>query len=179
MKSCAEIASTEVPEFLKKQFNYKNMQEIPRITKVTVSRGIGEALNNSKAIDISVQEIKTIIGRTPLVTKSKKSVANFKLREDVPIGLKLTLRKGAMYAFLDKLIHLAFPRIKDFRGIETSGFDGRGNFNMGLVEQTNFPEIEFDQIDKIRGLNISISTTAKTDEESLALLKALGFPFKK
>ena len=179
MKSCAEIASTEVPEFLKKQFNYKNMQEIPRITKVTVSRGIGEALNNSKAIDISVQEIKTIIGRTPLVTKLKKSVANFKLREDVPIGLKLTLRKGAMYAFLDKLIHLAFPRIKDFRGIETSGFDGRGNFNMGLVEQTNFPEIEFDQIDKIRGLNISISTTAKTDEESLALLKALGFPFKK
>lgn len=178
MKSCAEIASTQVPEILTKQFNYKNVNEVPRVSKITVSRGLGEALNNSKAIDISIEEFRTIVGRNPVMTKSKKSIAGFKLRQDVPIGLKLTLRKAPMYSFLDKLIHLAFPRIKDFRGIATSGFDGRGNFNMGLVEQTNFPEIEYDQIDKIRGLNISVTTTAKTDEEGLALLKALGFPFK-
>ena len=179
MKSCSEIMGTEVSSVLTKQFNYKNMHEVPRITKVTVSRGLGEALNNSKAIDISTQEFQTIVGRTPVVTQSKNSIAGFKLRQDVEIVMKVTLRKAAMYAFLDKLIHLAFPRIRDFRGIETSGFDGRGNFNFGLVEQTTFPEIEYDQIDKIRGLNIAVTTTAKTDEEGLALLRALGFPFKK
>jgi large subunit ribosomal protein L5 len=179
MKSCSELARTQVPEILTKQFNYKNLHQVPRVTKITVSRGLGEALNNSKAIDTSIEEFQTIIGRTPIVTNSKKSIAGFKLRQDVPIGLKLTLRKAPMYAFLDKLVHLAFPRIKDFRGIDTSGFDGRGNFNIGLVEQTSFPEIEYDQIDKIRGLNISVTTSAETDEEGLALLRALGFPFKK
>jgi len=180
MKSCAEIAKTEVQEILTKQFNYKNVQEVPRVMKITVSRGLGEALNNNKAIDTSIEEFQTIVGRTPVVTNSKKSIAGFKLRENVPIGLKVTLRKKSMYSFLDKLVHLAFPRIKDFRGINpSSGFDGQGNFNIGLVEQTTFPEIEYDQIDKIRGLNISITTSAKTDEEALALLRALGFPFKK
>ena len=180
MKSCAEIAKTEVQGILTKQFNYKNVQEVPRVMKITVSRGLGEALNNNKAIDTSIKEFQTIVGRTPVVTNSKKSIAGFKLRENVPIGLKVTLRKTSMYSFLDKLVHLGFPRIKDFRGIDPSfGFDGRGNFNIGLVEQTTFPEIEFDQIDKIRGLNISITTSAKTDEEALALLRALGFPFKK
>jgi len=164
---------------LTKEFNYKNFHQVPKITKITVSRGLGESLNNSKALDISIDEFKTIIGRAPVVTIAKKAIAGFKLREGVPIGLKVTLRKSAMYSFLDKLIHLAFPRIKDFRGINKSGFDGRGNFNIGFVEQIAFPEIEYDKIDRIRGLNISISTTAKTDEEGFALLKALGLPFKK
>lgn len=178
MKSCSEIAKTEVPEVLSKKFNYKNIHQVPKVTKITISRGLGEALNNNKALDISIDEFKVIIGRTPIVTKAKKAIAGFKLREGLPVGLKVTLRKAAMYSFLDKLIHLAFPRIKDFRGINKSGFDGRGNFNIGFVEQTAFPEIEYDKIDKIRGLNISITTTAKTDEEGLALLKALGLPFK-
>lgn len=180
MKSCSEIAKTDVPEVLSKQFNYKNIHQVPKVTKITVSRGLGEALNNSKAIDLSVEEFGTILGRTPIVTESKTSIAGFKLRQDVPIGIKVTLRKTAMYSFLDKLIHLAFPRIRDFRGIEKScGFDGRGNFNIGFAEQTTFPEIDYDKIDKIRGLNISITTSAKTDEEGLALLQVLGLPFKK
>ena len=179
MKNCSDIAKTEVFDVLTKEFNYKNFHQVPKITKITVSRGLGESLNNSKSLDISVDEFKTIIGRAPVVTIAKKAIAGFKLREGVPIGLKVTLRKAAMYSFLDKLIHLAFPRIKDFRGINKSGFDGRGNFNIGFVEQIAFPEIEYDKIDRIRGLNISISTTAKTDEEGFALLKALGLPFKK
>lgn len=179
MKSCSEIAKTEVFDILTKEFNYKNFHQVPKITKITVSRGLGESLNNSKALDISIDEFKIIIGRAPVVTIAKKAIAGFKLREGVPIGLKVTLRKSAMYSFLDKLIHLAFPRIKDFRGINKAGFDGRGNFNIGFVEQIAFPEIEYDKIDRIRGLNISISTTAKTDEEGFALLKALGLPFKK
>ncbi len=179
MKSCSEIVNTEICDILTKEFGYKNIQEVPRVTKITISRGLGEALNNTKALDISINEFKTIVGRSPIVTNSKKAIAGFKLREGVPIGLKVTLRKKAMYSFLDKLIHLAFPRIKDFRGINTSGFDGRGNFNIGFVEQIAFPEIEYDKIDRIRGLNISITTTAKTDEEALALFRALGLPFKK
>jgi large subunit ribosomal protein L5 len=178
MKSCSEIAKTEVRDVLTKQFNYKNMHEVPQVTKITISRGVGEALNNNKALDISVDEFKTIIGRAPFITNAKKAIAGFKVREGVPIGIKVTLRKKAMYSFMDKLIHLAFPRIKDFRGINKSGFDGRGNFNIGFTEQIAFPEIEYDKIDKIRGLNIAISTTAKSDEEGLALLKALGLPFK-
>nr|YP_007476236.1 ribosomal protein L5 [Diacronema lutheri]YP_009863757.1 ribosomal protein L5 [Pavlova sp. NIVA-4/92]AGE93735.1 ribosomal protein L5 [Diacronema lutheri]QKE31088.1 ribosomal protein L5 [Pavlova sp. NIVA-4/92] len=178
MKSCSEIAKVEVRDILTKQFNYKNIHEIPQITKITISRGVGESLNNNKALDISVDEFKVIIGRAPVITNAKKAIAGFKLREGAPIGLKVTLRKKAMYSFIDKLIHLAFPRIKDFRGINKSGFDGRGNFNIGFTEQIAFPEIEYDKIDKIRGLNIAISTTAKTDEEGLALLQALGLPFK-
>lgn len=178
MKSCSEIARTEVRDILTKQFDYKNIHEVPEVKKITISRGVGEALNNTKALDISVDEFKLIIGRAPLITNAKKAIAGFKLREGVPIGIKVTLRKKAMYSFMDKLIHLAFPRIKDFRGINKSGFDGRGNFNIGFTEQIAFPEIEYDKIDKIRGLNIAISTTAKTDEEGLALLQALGLPFK-
>jgi large subunit ribosomal protein L5 len=179
MKTCLEIAKTEVPETLTKKFNYKNIHQVPKVKKITVSRGLGEALNNSKAIDISAEEFGVILGQMPVTTYSKNSIAGFKLREGVPVGIKTTLRKVSMYSFLDKLVNLAFPRIRDFRGIERSGFDGRGNFNIGLVEQTTFPEIEYDKIDKIRGLNISITTTANTDEEGLALLQALGFPFKK
>lgn len=178
MKNCLEIAKTDVPDILTKQFNYKNIHEVPQVTKITISRGVGEALNNNKALDISIEEFKTIVGRLPVVTNAKKAIAGFKVREGVPIGIKVTLRKKSMYSFMDKLIHLAFPRIKDFRGITKSGFDGRGNFNIGFTEQIAFPEIEYDKIDKIRGLNIAISTTAKTDEEGLALLKALGLPFK-
>jgi large subunit ribosomal protein L5 len=178
MKSCSEIAKTEARDVLIKEFNYKNIHEVPQVTKITISRGLGEAVNNNKALDLSINEFKIIIGRAPIVTTAKKAIAGFKIREGLPIGIKVTLRKKAMYSFLDKLIHLAFPRIKDFRGINKVGFDGRGNFNIGFVEQTAFPEIEYDKIDKIRGLNISISTTAKTDEEGLALLRALGLPFK-
>lgn len=178
MKNCSDIAKTEVRDILTKQFNYKNVHQVPQVTKITISRGVGEALNNNKALDISLEEFKTIIGRAPVITNAKKAIAGFKLRQGVPIGIKVTLRKKAMYSFMDKLIHLAFPRIKDFRGINKSGFDGRGNFNIGFTEQIAFPEIEYDKVDKIRGLNISISTTAKTDEEGLALLKALGLPFK-
>ena len=178
MKNCLEISKTEVRDILTKQFNYKNVHQVPQVTKITISRGVGEALNNNKALDISLEEFKTIIGRAPVITNAKKAIAGFKLRQGVPIGIKVTLRKKAMYSFMDKLIHLAFPRIKDFRGINKSGFDGRGNFNIGFTEQIAFPEIEYDKVDKIRGLNISISTTAKTDEEGLALLKALGLPFK-
>lgn len=178
MKNCSEIAKTDARDILTKQFNYKNIHEVPQVTKITISRGVGEALNNNKALDISIDEFKTIVGRLPVVTNAKKAIAGFKIREGVPIGIKVTLRKKSMYSFMDKLIHLAFPRIKDFRGINKSGFDGRGNFNIGFTEQIAFPEIEYDKIDKIRGLNISISTTAKTDEEGLALLKALGVPFK-
>lgn len=178
MKNCLEISKTEVRDILTKQFNYKNVHEIPQVTKITISRGVGEALNNNKALDLSFEEFKTIVGRAPVITNAKKAIAGFKLREGAPIGIKVTLRNKAMYSFMDKLIHLAFPRIKDFRGINKSGFDGRGNFNIGFTEQIAFPEIEYDKIDKIRGLNISISTTAKTDEEALALLKALGLPFK-
>jgi len=180
MKSCSEIIKTEVPDILSKQFNYKNLHQVPKVTKITVSRGLGEALNNSKAIDLSIEEFGEILGRRAIVTNSKTSIAGFKLRQDVPVGIKVTLRKTAMYSFLDKLVHLAFPRIKDFRGLDkSSGFDGRGNFNIGFAEQTTFPEIDYDKIDKIRGLNISITTTAKTDEEGLALLEVLGVPFKK
>jgi large subunit ribosomal protein L5 len=179
MKTCSEIAKTEVSDILTKQFDYKNIHQVPQVTKITISRGVGEALNNNKALDISVDEFKLIIGRAPVITNSKKAIAGFKLREGVAIGIKVTLRKKAMYSFMDKLIHLAFPRIKDFRGINKSGFDGRGNFNIGFTEQIAFPEIEYDKVDKIRGLNIDISTTAKTDEEGLALLEALGLPFKK
>jgi large subunit ribosomal protein L5 len=160
------------------EFGYKNIEQVPKLVKISINRGFGEASKNSKELDASVKEMSLIIGQKPSIHKATKAIAGFKLREGLPVGLKVTLRKAAMYSFLDKLIHLAFPRIKDFRGINKSGFDGRGNFNIGFVEQTAFPEIEYDKIDKIRGLNISITTTAKTDEEGLALLKALGLPFK-
>lgn len=166
------------PELLKK-FNYNNVHEIPKLIKITLNRGLGEAAQNSKALDHSINEFTLITGQKPIINKAKKSIAGFKIREDIPIGLSVTLRKDKMYNFLNKLINLSLPRIRDFRGISSQQFDGRGNYNLGIREQIIFPEIEYDKIDKIRGMDIAIVTTAKTDEESFALLKGFGMPFYK
>lgn len=161
------------------KFNYKNIHEIPKLVKITLNRGLGEASQNAKALENSVKEFTLITGQKPIVTRSKKSIAGFKIREDVPVGLTVTLRKEKMYNFLNKLINLSLPRIRDFRGISNKHFDGRGNYNIGLKEQLIFPEIEYDYIDKIRGIDIAIVTTAKNDKESLALLQGFGMPFRK
>lgn len=168
----------KIVQELLKAFNYNNIHEVPKLLKITINRGIGEAAQNTKAIDKSIQEFISITGQKPIVTKSKKSIAGFKIREDIPIGLKVTLRKDKMYDFLNKLINLSLPRIRDFRGINSKKFDGRGNYNLGLKEQIIFPEIDYDQVDKIRGINITIVTTAKNDKEGLLLLKKFGMPFK-
>nr|YP_009394180.1 ribosomal protein L5 [Rhodomela confervoides]ARW62742.1 ribosomal protein L5 [Rhodomela confervoides] len=165
------------PELLK-EFKYKNIHEVPKLVKIIINRGIGEAAQNSKAIDKSISEFAYITGQKPIITKTKKAIAGFKIREDMPIGLKVTLRKEKMYDFLNKLINLSLPRIRDFRGISSTQFDGRGNYNLGLKEQLIFPEINYEQIDKVKGMNITIVTTANSDEESLALLKKFGMPFK-
>lgn len=161
-----------------KEFSYRNIHEVPKLIKITINRGIGEAAYNNKAIDKSIQEFTYITGQKPIITKTKKSIAGFKIREDIPIGLKVTLRKEKMYNFLNKLINLSLPRIRDFRGISAKQFDGRGNYNLGLKEQVIFPEIDYEQIDKVRGMNITIVTSAKNDTEGLALLKKFGMPFK-
>ena len=164
---------------LQEKFGYKNKHQIPGITKVCLNFGLGEAVQNPKIIDAATEQLALISGQKPVVTRAKKSIAGFKLREGMPIGCKVTLRKTSMWNFLDKLLHVAMPRVRDFRGVSPRAFDGRGNFTMGLKEQLIFPEIDFDKIDKVRGLNVSISTTAKNDEEGMALLAALGFPFRK
>lgn len=163
---------------LYKEHNYKNVHEVPKLTKIVINRGIGEAAQNNKVIDKSIEEFSYITGQKPIITKTKKSIAGFKIRENIPIGLKVTLRKEKMYNFLNKLINLSLPRIRDFRGISKKQFDGRGNYNIGLKEQIIFPEINYEQIDKIRGMNITIVTTAKSDAEGLSLLKKFGMPFK-
>lgn len=163
---------------LTEQFNYKNVHQVPKVVKVTVNRGLGEASQNAKALEASLAEIATITGQKPVVTRAKKAIAGFKIREGMPVGVMVTLRGDRMYNFLDRLINLALPRIRDFRGISPKSFDGRGNYTLGLREQLIFPEIEYDSIDQIRGMDISIITTANTDEEGRALLKELGMPFR-
>nr|YP_010850479.1 ribosomal protein L5 [Lophurella caespitosa]WGH13187.1 ribosomal protein L5 [Lophurella caespitosa] len=165
------------PELIK-EFKYKNVHEVPKLIKITINRGIGEAAQNNKAIDTSIEEFAYITGQKPIITKTKKSIAGFKIRDNIPIGLKVTLRKEKMYNFLNKLINLSLPRIRDFRGISSKQFDGRGNYNLGLKEQIIFPEINYEQVSKIRGMNITIVTTAKSDKESLILLKKFGMPFR-
>ena len=165
-----------IPSLLE-QFKYKNIHEIPKITKITINRGLGEASKNNKALDTSIQELALISGQQPVVTKARKSIAGFKIRDGMPVGIAVTLRKQLMYAFLERFIHLSLPRIRDFKGISIKGFDGRGNYNIGIREQLIFPEIEYDTVDQIRGMDISITTTAKTQQEGIALLKALGMPF--
>jgi len=160
-------------------FGYKNIEQVPKIVKISVNRGIGEASKNSKELDASVQEMALIVGQQPMVNKARKSVAGFKIRDGMSVGSSVTLRKVQMYTFLTKLIHIVLPRIRDFRGIDPNGFDGRGNYNIGLKEQLIFPEISYDDVTQLRGLDISIVTTAKTDEEAHALLKAFGMPFAK
>ncbi len=165
-----------VPSMIE-EFGYKNIEQVPKLVKISVNRGIGEASKNSKELDASVQEMTLIVGQQPAINKATKSVAGFKIRDGMSIGASVTLRQTQMYTFLTKLIHIVLPRIRDFRGISPNGFDGRGNFNLGLKEQLIFPEISYDDVTQMRGLNISIVTTAKTDEEARALLNAFGMPF--
>lgn len=168
----------ELAPALSKEFNYKNPMQVPRITKIVLNIGLGEALQNAKAIDAAVGDLTTIAGQKPVVTRAKKSIANFKLREGQTIGAMVTLRGDRMYEFLDRLISLALPRIRDFRGLSRRSFDGRGNYSVGLKEQIMFPEIDYDKVDKLRGLEVAIVTTARNDEEGYALLKQFGMPFR-
>ncbi|NJD33402.1 MAG: 50S ribosomal protein L5 [Betaproteobacteria bacterium] len=168
---------TVAPE-LREKFAYKSIMEVPRITKITLNMGVGEAVGDKKVLDHAVADMTKIAGQKPVVTKARKAIAGFKIREGYPIGCMLTLRGNRMYEFLDRLVTIAMPRIRDFRGISGKGFDGRGNYNVGVKEQIIFPEIEYDKIDALRGMNISITTTAKNDEEAKALLAAFKFPFK-
>lgn len=168
---------TIVPKLMT-EFQYTNIHQVPKVVKVTVNRGLGEASQNAKALESSLKEVGAITGQKPVVTRAKKAIAGFKIRQGMPVGVMVTLRGERMYSFLERLIHLALPRIRDFRGINPKGFDGRGNYSLGLREQLIFPEVEYDQIDQIRGMDISIVTTAQTDAEGLALLKELGMPFR-
>lgn len=168
---------TIVPKLMN-QFEYKNIHQAPKVIKVTINRGLGEASQNAKALEASLSEIAIIAGQKPVVTRAKKAIAGFKIREGMPVGVMVTLRGDRMYSFLERLINLALPRIRDFRGISPKSFDGRGNYTLGVREQLIFPEVEYDSIDQIRGMDISIITTAKNDEEGRALLKEMGMPFR-
>jgi large subunit ribosomal protein L5 len=163
---------------LMKEFNYGNIMEVPKLEKVVINMGLGEAIQNAKILDSAQSELAAITGQKPVVTKAKKSIANFKLRAGMPIGCKVTLRRNRMYEFFDRLVNVALPRIRDFKGVSGKSFDGRGNYALGIREQIIFPEIDYDKIDKIKGMNIVISTTAKSDEEGKALLKMMGMPFR-
>ena len=168
----------EIVPRLKEKFGYRNVMQVPRLSKVVVNMGLGDAIENVKVIETAAAEIAIITGQKPVVTKARKSIANFKLREGVPIGVMVTLRRDSMYHFLDKLIAIALPRVRDFKGVSPRGFDGRGNYTLGIKEQIMFPEVNYDKIDKIRGMNITIVTTARTDEEGLELLRLMGMPFR-
>jgi large subunit ribosomal protein L5 len=170
--------TAEIVPKLKEKFGYRNVMQVPRLSKVVVNMGLGDAIENVKVIETAAAEIGIITGQKPVVTKARKSIANFKLREGVPIGVMVTLRRDRMYHFLDKLIAIALPRVRDFKGVSTRGFDGRGNYTLGIKEQIMFPEVNYDKIDKIRGMNITIVTTARTDEEGLELLRLMGIPFR-
>ena len=163
---------------LQKEFSYKSVMEVPKITKITLNMGLGEAIGDKKIIEHAVGDMTKISGQKPVVTKARKSIAAFKIRDDYPIGCKVTLRRDRMYEFLERLISISIPRIRDFRGLNPKSFDGRGNYSMGIKEQIIFPEIDYDKIDKLRGMDITITTTAKTNEEAKALLKAFSFPLK-
>jgi large subunit ribosomal protein L5 len=172
-----QYQETIVPKLIE-QFKYKNIHQVPKLVKVTINRGLGEAAANNKALESSLSEIALIAGQKPVVTRAKKAIAGFKIRQGMPVGMMVTLRGDRMYAFLDRFINLALPRIRDFRGISPKSFDGHGNYSVGIREQLIFPEVEYDKIDQIRGMDISIITTANTDEEGRALLKAMGMPFR-
>ncbi|MDA0730965.1 MAG: 50S ribosomal protein L5 [Proteobacteria bacterium] len=178
MARLREFYNDTVIKQLTEQFGYKSTMQVPRIEKITLNMGVGEAVNDKKVLENAVGDMEKIAGQKPVITKAKKSVATFKIRDGYPVGCKVTLRKERMYTFLDRLITIAIPRERDFRGISAKSFDGRGNFNMGIKEQIIFPEIQYDKIDVLRGMNITITTTAKTDEEAKALLAAFSFPFR-
>lgn len=178
MARLKELYNKELAPKLKEELGLANVMEVPRITKITLNMGVGEAVGDKKVLENAVNDLVKISGQKVVVTNARKSIAGFKIREDWPIGCKVTLRKERMYEFLDRLVSIAIPRIRDFRGISPKQFDGRGNFSMGVTEQIIFPEIDYDKVDKLRGLDICITTTARTDEEGRALLKAFNFPFK-
>jgi large subunit ribosomal protein L5 len=173
-----EIYRRDVVPQMKKKFGYKNIMEVPRLEKITLNMGLGEAVQNVKILDSAVEELSLIAGQKAVITRAKKSIASFKLREGMPIGVMVTLRRNRMMEFFDKLVNIALPRVRDFRGVSGKAFDGRGNYSLGIREQIIFPEINYDKIDKIKGLNVSIVTTAKTDEEGKELLRLLGMPFR-
>ncbi|CFX04668.1 Ribosomal protein L5 [Syntrophomonas zehnderi OL-4] len=178
MATLYEVYKQEITPQLMEKFQYKNVMQVPRLEKIVLNIGVGEAIQNPKALDGAVNDLTAISGQKPVITKAKKSIAGFKLREGMPIGCMVTLRGERMYQFLDKLINIVLPRVRDFRGVSPQAFDGRGNYSLGIKEQTIFPEIEYDKIDKIRGLEVAIVTTAKTDEEARELLKRMGMPFR-
>jgi len=174
-----KIYNDEVFKALMDKFAYKNVMEAPKLSKVTINMGLGEGKDNPKMMEAAVSEIALITGQRPVITKAKKSIANFKVRQGMPVGIKVTLRGDNMYEFADKLFNIALPRVRDFKGVSKNSFDGRGNYSMGIKEQLIFPEINYDKVDKIKGMNIVFTTTAKTDEEAAALLSGLGMPFEK
>ncbi len=174
-----ETYKNEVFNALMEKFKYKNVMEVPKLEKITINMGLGEAKDNTKLMETAVEELGLISGQKPVVTKSKKSIANFKVRQGMPVGAKVTLRGDNMYEFADKFFNISLPRVRDFKGVSRNSFDGRGNYSMGIKEQLIFPEINFDKVDKIKGMNIIFTTTAKTDEEAQALLESLGMPFEK
>jgi len=178
MARLKEVYDKELIPQLTKEFSYKNVMEVPRLEKIVINMGLGEAIQNIKILDSAAQELSAISGQTPVITKARKSIASFKLREGMPIGCMVTLRKDRMYEFLDRLVNVALPRVRDFKGVSPKGFDGRGNYSLGVKEQLIFPEINYDKVDKIKGMNITVVTTARTDEEGRALLKLLGMPFR-
>ncbi|HEX7340689.1 MAG TPA: 50S ribosomal protein L5 [Rhodanobacteraceae bacterium] len=178
MTRLEQIYKEQVVPKLVEKFGYKNLMEVPRITKITLNMGVGEAVGNKKVMENAVADMAKIAGQKPQVTLARKSVASFKIRDGWPVGCRVTLRRARMWEFLDRLINISLPRTRDFRGVSARSFDGRGNYNMGIKEQIIFPEIDYDQIDALRGMDISIATTAKTDDESRALLEAFGFPFR-
>mgnify|MGYP000328078976 CR=1 FL=1 len=179
MNRLQERYTNEITKNLMKKFGYESTMQIPKMEKIVINIGVGDAVNNSKFLEEAVEELTAITGQAPVVTKAKKSIANFKLREGMPIGCKVTLRKEKMYEFLDKLFNISLPRVRDFRGVSADSFDGRGNYALGIKEQIIFPEIEYDKIDKVRGMDVIITTTAKTDEEARELLRMFNMPFKK
>ncbi|MGM0904310.1 50S ribosomal protein L5 [Mesobacillus maritimus] len=179
MNRLKEKFNKEISPALMSKFNYKSVMEVPRLEKIVINMGVGDAVANAKALDIAVEELALISGQKPVVTKAKKSIAGFRLREGMPIGAKVTLRGERMYEFIDKLISVSLPRVRDFRGVSKKSFDGRGNYTMGVKEQLIFPEIDYDKVSKVRGMDIVIVTTANTDEEARELLTSFGMPFKK
>jgi large subunit ribosomal protein L5 len=178
MARLKEQYTKEIVPLLMKQFGFKNIMQVPRIEKIVVNMGLGEAIQNVKILDSASEELAVITGQKTVITKAKKSIASFKLRQGMPIGCMVTLRKERMYEFLDRLMNIALPRVRDFKGVSGKAFDGRGNYSIGIKEQLIFPEIDYDKVEKIKGLNISIVTSAKTDEEGKALLKSFGMPFR-
>jgi large subunit ribosomal protein L5 len=178
MSRLQEQYRKEVVPALMKQFGYTSVMQVPRLTKIVVNMGVGEAVGDKKVLEFASKELGTITGQKPVITRAKKAIANYKIREGYPVGTMVTLRSRHMYEFLDRLVNVALPRVRDFRGVSPRGFDGRGNFNLGVKEQIIFPEIEYDKIDALRGMNITFATTAKTDAEAKALLQAFRFPFR-